>query len=108
MPGFLRDAKEVGMSDAERTELVVFLSVNPTMGELIGGSGGARKLRWRRPGTGKSGGYRVITYYAGADVPTFLLNIYTKGDRDNLDQAERNALRDKLARLADSYRRATR
>lgn len=36
---------------------------NPEAGNLIPGSGGIRKLRWRAPGRGKRGGFRVI-YYA--------------------------------------------
>jgi hypothetical protein len=56
------------------------------------GCGGARKLRVRKPGTGKSGGYRVITYYAGNDVPVFLLTVFGKGEKDNLTKAECNAL----------------
>ena len=36
---------------------------NPEAGNLIPGSGGIRKLRWRAPGRGKRGGFRVM-YYA--------------------------------------------
>jgi len=102
-PTFLSDAKSAGMTEAERVVLVQIVSDNPQAGDLIVGTGGARKLRFRRPGTGKSGGYRVITYYAGSEMPVFLLNVFAKGDRANLTQAERNTLRSMLARLADSY-----
>ena len=30
-------------------------------------------------GKGKSGDYRVITFYSGDDIPVFLLNIFGKG-----------------------------
>lgn len=69
------------------------------------GFGGARKLRWRRPGTGKSGGYRIITYFAGRDVPVFLLTVFTKGERANLSDADRNAIRDTLPSLLRPYRK---
>ena len=66
------------------------------------GCGGARKLRVRKPGTGKSGGYWVISYYGGDDVPVFLLTVFGKGEKDNLTKAERNALAGLTKRLRDS------
>ena len=56
-------------------------------------------------GTGKSGGYRVVFYYAGQDVPIFLLDVFTKGDRANLSKAEQNELRVILGKMADAYRK---
>lgn len=107
-PTFLADAKEAGMDAAEREAVVLFLAVNPQAGDMMAGTGGARKLRFKRPGTGKSGGYRVIFYYAGRDVPLFLLNVFTKGDRANLSQAEQNELRAILSQMASAYRAAAR
>jgi hypothetical protein len=103
-PTFLNDAKAAGMSADERAELVVALADNPEQGDLIPGTGGARKLRFRRPGMGKRGGYRVIYYFGGVDVPVFLLKVYTKGVRADLSKAEQNALRSVLQRLAGDYR----
>lgn len=56
-------------------------------------------------GKGKSGGYRIITYYGGADIPVFLLNIFSKGERIDLSQAEVNEMRRQLAGLAADYRK---
>lgn len=93
------------MDESEREAVVLFVSANPQAGDLMAGTGGARKLRFKRPGIGKSGGYRIIFYYAGQDVPLFLLNVFTKGDRANLSKAEQNALRMILSKLADIYRK---
>lgn len=101
---FIRGAKEAEMSDDERQDLVVFISKNPDAGDLIVGTGGARKLRIPFKGKGKSGGARVVTYFAGDDVPVFLLDVYSKGDKINLSMAERNELRVILGSLADEYR----
>jgi len=103
-PDFVVDAKGAGMTEAEIQVLAVYLAANPLAGEPMVGTGGARKLRWRRPGTGKSGGYRVITYFGGEDVPIFLLNVFVKGEKANLSKAERNSLRDILATMAAIYR----
>jgi hypothetical protein len=68
------------------------------------GTGGARKVRFAGRGKGKSGGYRVITFYSGGDLPVFLLTVFAKGERANLSKAERNALAQLARVLADSYR----
>jgi hypothetical protein len=73
-------------------------------GDLISGTGGARKLRFPFGGKGKSGGVRVITYYAADDIPVFLLEVFSKGERINLSRAERNELKQSLANIAEDYR----
>ena len=104
-PEFLADAKDAGIAEAARDEIVRYLSANPTAGNVIKGTGGARKVRYGGRGKGKSGGFRVITFYAGDDIPVFLLNVFSKGDKVDLSKAERNELRKKLAKLAEDYRR---
>ena len=101
---FLRDAARAGLSDDERAKIIDLVADNPMAGDLIPGTGGARKLRVARRGKGKSGGYRIITYYAAKDVPILLLAVIDKSDRANLSQAEKNALRDRLLRFAPTYR----
>ena len=51
-PSFLADAKEAGMDADEREAVVLFLSANPQAGDVMAGTGGARKFRFKRPGTG--------------------------------------------------------
>jgi hypothetical protein len=69
------------------------VATDPTAGVLIPGTGGARKIRLAGRGKGKSGGYRVITYYAGEENPVFLLDVYGKGRRSDISMAEKNAIR---------------
>ena len=103
-PTYLADAKQAGMDADERAAVITYVAVNPQAGDMMAGTGGARKFRFKRPGTGKSGGYRVVFYYDGDDVPLFLLNVFTKGDRANLSKAECNELRAILAKMAQTYR----
>ena len=49
---FLRDARSAGVSALERWSIVSWIARNPTAGDLIEGSGGARKVRF--PGRGKA------------------------------------------------------
>jgi len=60
-------------------------------------------LRFAGKGKGKSGGYRVITFYGGDDIPVFLLNVFAKNEKTDLSQAERNELKMVLSTLADTY-----
>jgi hypothetical protein len=90
---YLSDAKAAGLADAEREAVIMMLASNLGVGSETPGTGGARKVRVAGRGRGKSGGYRVITFYSGRDVPVFLLNVFSKGDRVDLSQAERNELR---------------
>lgn len=102
---FLRDADAAGMVEAERFALVSFLSANPEAGDAIKGSGGCRKLRFAKPGRGKSGGYRVIAFYSGENVPVFLLTVYAKGKLGNLTDRQVNILRERTKTLLESYGR---
>jgi hypothetical protein len=62
---FLRDAARAGLSETERDEIITMIARDPTVGDVIPGPGGARKLRVAGRGKGKSGGYRIITYFCG-------------------------------------------
>jgi hypothetical protein len=89
-PVFIRSAKNAGVTEAELDEIKSFLSLNPDAGDEMPGTGGARKLRFAGKGKGKSGGYRVITFYSGEDIPVFLLDIYSKGEKIDLTQDEKD------------------
>lgn len=69
--------------DAERLEFIDWIAANPFAGDVIPGSGGCRKVRWKRAGMGKRGGVRVI-YFNGQDGRIWLLIAYTKAKFDNL------------------------
>jgi len=56
---FTRQIKQL-ISDEIYLEMQKFLAKLPTAGDLIRGSNGCRKLRWKVTGRGKRGGVRVI------------------------------------------------
>lgn len=103
-PEFLSQSKRF-LSAVERAVLVNFLSANPTAGDLIKGSGGARKLRWARAGMGKSGGCRVVYFYHSVDVPVFILTAFAKNAKINLSKAEIGELSKVLSALVDEYKK---
>lgn len=81
------------LAEDERAAIVDFLSTHPTEGDLVPGTGGVRKLRWARPGSGKSGGLRVIYYFHSELIPLWLLMLFAKNDQSDLDPDQKKAVR---------------
>ncbi|MGE0118142.1 MAG: addiction module toxin RelE [Dongiaceae bacterium] len=103
-PDYLADAKRAGLSEAECDAIAQFVAIHPDAGDKIPGTGGARKLRFAGRSKGKSGGYRVITFFSGPDIPVFLLNVFAKGEKVDLTPAERRQLADVLKSMVEVYR----
>lgn len=82
-PTFAEDAQRL-WSEEERGAFCAWLAANPEAGEVIAGSGGCRKVRWRRSGTGKSSGVRVIYFTRLQRGELWLLVIYAKSVRGNI------------------------
>jgi hypothetical protein len=101
---FLDDARSLRLSDGERLAIVTWIAANPAAGDVIEGTGGARKVRFAGRGKGKRGGYRLITFFSGTDIPVFLLNIFSKSEKTDLAPKERRVLKSVLARIAETYR----
>ncbi len=82
--------------EQERGEFASYISLNPSAGDVIAGTGGIRKVRWSRSGTGKSGGVRVIYYVLNAKEEIVLLTLYAKAKTDSLSAAQLKGIRDAL------------
>jgi hypothetical protein len=95
---FMRQAASV-WTDEERSEFVDFIARNPEAGDLIAETGGIRKVRWSRQGSGKRGGVRVIYFYHRSDVPLYLLMIYAKARREDLSPDAKRTVQALAARL---------
>lgn len=89
---FLAQAKGEGVTEAELESLVRTLAETPDAGELIVGSGGCRKVRLAGRGKGKSGGYRVVTFFARRALPVYCVAVLSKGARENFSDAEVQAM----------------
>jgi hypothetical protein len=72
------------LSDDEYRELQRTLIGNPEAGDVVPGSGGVRKLRWRAAGRGKRGGYRVIYFARIAQGVIWMLTMYPKNVAENI------------------------
>jgi len=81
------------LTDEAYREFQRELLLNPTAGDIIKGSGGLRKIRWRSLDKGKRGGMRVIYYWISRRSEVFLLLAYGKNEKDNLSGKELKVLR---------------
>lgn len=100
---FLSDARSAGLTEADRLAMVTWIAANPTAGDAIEGTGGARRVRFGGKGKGKSGGYRVITFFSGTDIPVFLLNVFAKNEKTDMAPKERHALKAILTNIVKAY-----
>lgn len=64
-------------------EFAAYISQNPEMGDVVPGSGGVRKMRWSRRGSGKRGGIRVIYFNRLERGQVVLLTLYAKSKQGN-------------------------
>jgi hypothetical protein len=84
------------LSDEEFRGLQSYLIEHPDAGDIIRGTGGIRKVRWAAKGKGKSGGVRVIYYWAKAPSHVYLLTLYGKSERADIDRATLKRIAGKL------------
>lgn len=83
-------------SEDERGEFASWLAENPETGDVVPKSGGVRKIRWSRKGTGKRGGVRVIYYNRLANGEIWLLLIYAKNKHENIPAHVLKAIKEEL------------
>ena len=72
------------LDDDEYAELQQFMMGVPEAGNVVPGSGGVRKLRWKRKGMGKRGGLRVIYYVRYRPNEFWMLTLYAKAKQENV------------------------
>ena len=94
-PTFVADAGEL-WSEEERGTFCAWIAANPAVGDVIPGSGGCRKVRWTRAGTGKRGGGRVIYFTRLASGEIWLLVIYAKSVRGSIPASILKAIREAI------------
>jgi len=71
-------------TESERLDFFSWIAANPLAGDVIPGSGGARKVRWQGKGKGKRGGLRVIYFHLPVDGAVLLIALYAKSQQKNI------------------------
>jgi hypothetical protein len=77
------------LTPAQQDAVIDLVAYEPTCGDIIRGTGGLRKVRIGRSGSGKRGGARVIYYFHDVDIPIFLVALYAKNEKGDLTAAEK-------------------
>ena len=85
--------KAMGLDDDDLILLEQALLKNPQVGDVIPGSGGARKMRIQLTGRGKRGGGRVIYLDVFERGDLFLLFAYPKNMQENLTPEQMKLLK---------------
>ena len=71
----------------------MYIAEYPDAGDVVPESGGIRKVCWRRAGSGKSGGVRVIYFTRTVQEEVVLLTLYAKAKTDNISGAKQKEIR---------------
>jgi hypothetical protein len=103
---FERSWRRLGLDDDDMLALEAELRERALTAPVIPGSGGARKLRFAPPslGRGKRGGTRVIFLVLQIGDMIVLIDIYAKGEREDISAAELSAIRTRIENIAREIR----
>lgn len=82
-PIFVKSIQTI-WTNSERMEFIEWISCNPNAGNVIPGTEGMRKVRWRKQSFGKRSSARVIYLNQLPKGEIYLLIVYTKSKFDNL------------------------
>lgn len=90
---FRRCWKAMGLDDASLVQLEELLLEWPDRGDVIEGTGGARKMRIQLEGRGKRSGGRVIYLDIFEQEHLYFLFAYPKNVQENLSADQKKAIR---------------
>jgi len=105
LPEFEKQCKRIGLNEDDVIKIELTLLGNPTIGDLIKGTGGIRKVRIPLQNRGKSGGARVIYIDFAYYESIYLITVYEKSTTEDLSKAERNELKILVQTLEDELRK---
>ena len=103
-PAFTSQARKIGVSRSELDALYDVYASNSSYGEVMRRTGGLRKGRIARDHGGKSGGYRVFSFFADASHPVFLLWVIDKTDDTTLTDAQEGAFKKVINTLKEALK----
>jgi len=98
---YTRDLKRIGASAADISALETAIASDPTVGDVIPGLGGLRKIRFGIGNKGKRGGGRAIYFVMIADDVAIMLFAYAKSEQEDLTRDQRKTALAILKELTD-------
>ena len=101
LPEFEKQCNHIGLDEDDIQDIENTLLLDPSVGDLIVGTGGLRKFRIVLPNRGKSGGARVIYIDFAFYEKIYFITVYAKSETEDLTKAEKNDLK-KLVKILES------
>lgn len=101
IPLFSKRWTEIGLDEDDLLALQIMLLKDPESGPVMEGTGGIRKVRFPLKNKGKSGSVRVCYADFEEFEVTYLITAFTKAERENLTQEEKNVLKKLVKSLKD-------
>lgn len=92
-PSFTKRWYALGFDEDDLAELQHYLIKNPDAGDKMVGTGGLKKIRYAFKGRGKSGSARVCHVDFASFEKNYLIQVFSKGEKSNLSDAEKNAVK---------------
>jgi hypothetical protein len=93
--------RKMGFSVSDMADVETGIAISWRTHPVIQGLKGVRKARIARPGTGKSGGGRVVYYVSLGEDVLLMLAAYAKSAKADLSSDDRRAILRSLSRLTD-------
>ena len=92
-PSFTKRWYALGFDDDDLAELQQYLIKNPDAGDTMVGTGGLKKIRYAFKGRGKSGSARVCYVDFAAFEKNYLIQVFSKDEKQNLNDAEKKNIK---------------
>ncbi len=101
---FVAKWRRLGLTDEDLQLLEHEIAANPNGGKMMQGTGGLRKIRFAPPSwnVGKSGATRVCYVVFQSIGTIYLITMFTKDEKDNLSNAEKQVLRGWIKELRNA------
>ncbi len=102
LPEFDKQWSSMGFTDKDLKILQEQLTVNPSKGDIIPGTGGLRKIRAAFENRGKSGSARVCYVDFAVWEEIYLITAYPKNEKENLSKEEQAIIKRLIKSLENS------
>ncbi len=104
LPEFEKRWKQMNLNDNDLKRLQSELLFNSQKNPVMKGTGGLRKIRFAFENTGKSGSARIVYVDFVIYNTIYLISAYPKNEKDNLSNAERNAIKNIIEKLEEQLK----
>jgi hypothetical protein len=102
-PYFENKWRHLRLNDDDLRAMQITVMLAPNAAPVVAGTGGLRKIRFARPGSGrgKSGSYRIGYAYFEEYGTIVAIAVYAKADQANLTAGERADIRTLIRRFRE-------